>query len=284
MTHVATPASASLRDAQQRMAELPQTLKQVAEYLLEYPEFAITASAREIAKATGTSDASVVRTAHALGFDGLKPLRRALTESLSFESDPAQIMKRKVSRSRHSDVLHNMVSDTHTSLQNLVTDEFSESWTSAIQLLLECRSVLAYGVKPVGFVAEYLAFMLARIGVPAQASTQTGISLADQLISVDVDVAVVFAPQRVFSEISTLIDRVKADGARVILVTERQQHPLRSTVDVLLRTPRTVLGSAVGEITIPAMIAQALATALAAAEPDRAQSALEAIAAIRKQI
>src|SRR4029077_13660532 len=50
----------------------------VAQYLLQQGPRAATMSAREIAAAVGTSDATVVRTARSLGYDSLRQLRDAL--------------------------------------------------------------------------------------------------------------------------------------------------------------------------------------------------------------
>ena len=54
--------------------------RRVAEYLIEAGSKAAPMSAREIAAAVGTSDATVVRTAKSLGYASLRELRRALAD------------------------------------------------------------------------------------------------------------------------------------------------------------------------------------------------------------
>jgi DNA-binding MurR/RpiR family transcriptional regulator len=61
-----------------RFDSLTATERRVARYLADHPQEAAFASAEELGRATGTSDASVVRTAKALGFDGLPGLKRSL--------------------------------------------------------------------------------------------------------------------------------------------------------------------------------------------------------------
>ncbi|MCB8829892.1 MurR/RpiR family transcriptional regulator, partial [Escherichia coli] len=47
-------------------------------------------SAMELARTLGTSDATVIRTAKALGFDGLDALRRAIADDLKTQDNPAE--------------------------------------------------------------------------------------------------------------------------------------------------------------------------------------------------
>src|SRR6476660_3356354 len=54
------------------------TERRVAEFLIEAGSKAAPMSAREIATAVGTSDATVVRAAKSLGFPSLRELRRSL--------------------------------------------------------------------------------------------------------------------------------------------------------------------------------------------------------------
>src|SRR5262245_56872825 len=70
---------------QDRVAALGPTLspvgQRIAEYLLTAGPEVVLLSAAELASALGNSDASVVRTAKALGYDGLAELRHHLSAS-----------------------------------------------------------------------------------------------------------------------------------------------------------------------------------------------------------
>ena len=55
----------------------------VAEYLAEDPFSALYCTASELADRTGTSDATVVRTARALGYSGLPDLKRRASIELT---------------------------------------------------------------------------------------------------------------------------------------------------------------------------------------------------------
>src|SRR5262245_31626923 len=63
----------------------------VAEFLLRQGPRAAAMSAREIATAVGTSDATVVRTAKSLGYASLRELRHALTDRTEIMDLPSRL-------------------------------------------------------------------------------------------------------------------------------------------------------------------------------------------------
>ena len=64
----------------------------VAQFFLNNREDVLVSSAAAIARQTGTSDATVVRTAKALGFQGLEDMRRALAQEIRQGISPAARM------------------------------------------------------------------------------------------------------------------------------------------------------------------------------------------------
>lgn len=79
---------------QRRRDRLSPTFQRVAGYIDRNRLTVLTSSAIEIARAVGTSDATVVRAVQALGFSGLQELRRELAASLGQRTSPAENLKR----------------------------------------------------------------------------------------------------------------------------------------------------------------------------------------------
>jgi DNA-binding MurR/RpiR family transcriptional regulator len=77
------------RDRSLSRAEL-----RVAKFIDQNRATALACSAAQLAAEVGISDATVVRTAQALGFDGLSELRQALATTLEQRSSPADNMRR----------------------------------------------------------------------------------------------------------------------------------------------------------------------------------------------
>jgi DNA-binding MurR/RpiR family transcriptional regulator len=65
-----------------RVSALSPTAARVARFIDQHRATAIASSAAKLAARTGTSDATVVRTVQALGFEGLPELKEALVAGL----------------------------------------------------------------------------------------------------------------------------------------------------------------------------------------------------------
>ena len=65
-----------------RLAGMSRAERRVAEYLRTHQQDAVFASADEIGVASGTSDATVVRTAKALGYSGLTELKQLVGQEM----------------------------------------------------------------------------------------------------------------------------------------------------------------------------------------------------------
>jgi len=74
----------------------PAALK-VVRYLERNPGLAVTASAAELARELGLSDATIIRSVQALGFEGMDELRRTLVAGLEGAS-PAGGCRRPCAR------------------------------------------------------------------------------------------------------------------------------------------------------------------------------------------
>ncbi|MEQ3549354.1 MurR/RpiR family transcriptional regulator [Pseudonocardia nematodicida] len=269
----------------ERAPGLPQALGHVAAYCLRHPDTVSTSSAAELGAATGTSDATVVRTARALGYRGVKEMRRAAAALISSRSDPGAVMARRIEQvSAGSSPFDRVVRDTVRGVESLGEFIAADEWEAAVDVLAAADRILVYGLPPVGFVAEHLALMLGRIGRSAVAGSATGVALADRLLSTGpVGAAVVFAPVRQFPEVTTVVRYLRDQQVPCVLVTEALDMPIAAEADHVLVTPRTSLDTA-GESTLPLVVAQALLMSLAARDRAGSGAAMDRLHALRDRI
>jgi len=263
---------------------LPAALQSVAQFIAQHPDVASASSAAELGVVTGTSDATVVRTAKALGYAGVKDMRRAAAEVLATRANPGAVLANRIERMHESVPLAQLYSDTVASLGAVVEQLPQDHWAAVVERVGASSGVLCYGLPPVGFIAEYLGLMLNRIGVPARAETTTGPYLADRLLSLpEIDTVVVFAPVRPFRELGAVFRRADELEARKVLITEAIGMPLSAQADHVLVTPATSLNTA-GEVTVPLFLAHALVLSVAATREERSVETMHRLDAIRRTI
>jgi DNA-binding MurR/RpiR family transcriptional regulator len=261
--------------------ELPGVLGQVATFFALHPDRVAGLPVQDIAAAIGTSDASVIRTAKALGYSGMKAARQAAVELVNQRANPGAILQRRMNSTTDGSHLRQVASDTAHAVEQFTRQIDEIDWDGVVTAVADADRVFCYGLSPTGYVADYLAFILARIGVDARSSRVTGVLLADELAQLRAGTTViVFAPVRQFDEVAATVRTAKAVGAAVVLITEAIGMPVRNEVDYVVTTSPTSLTSA-SDAGIPLLVAQALMTAVAARHASRALASMDRLNQLR---
>jgi DNA-binding MurR/RpiR family transcriptional regulator len=269
-----------------RIGSLTATEAKIAEYLAAHPQEAAFSSAEELGKATGTSDASVVRTAKALGFDGLPGLKRSLRGHLQTLLTPANRLSNSLERMTDGPeaMLGATLQDHIERLQAAERTLDPAEFRRAVELLGTANEIVVCGLAGLDGVSEYIATHLTRIGHRARTASDTGYRLADRLLLLGPDdVAIVTAHNRLQRETRVILDSCRETGASVILLTDSLGEALRDTVDVVLSAPMGRPGQFSGQATVLILL-EALTIAVAASDRDRALAVTDRMNRLREEL
>jgi len=196
--------------------------QRVIDHLLGDRESAIMASASKIGAASGTSDATVIRTARHLGFSGLDGLRRALALDLRRDLSLAERLDNSLDEvaTTSGAALGQMIKVLRGSLEKLETKRVAQAFEEALPIFCKPGRKLIFGIGPSGFIAGYFAEQLCRLGVEALALRNTGLQFADDLQKLRTgDTIVALAYGRAYPEITAIFDRAVALNLPSILIT-----------------------------------------------------------------
>jgi DNA-binding MurR/RpiR family transcriptional regulator len=264
----------------ERLADLTPAERRVAQHLVDAGPSVLTRSAAEIAGAVGTSDATVIRTAQALGYQGLPELRRALVAEVT--GPPLdQRLRQTLAASPPEQLLGASVSRHLEDVDVLVHANAPETFERAVGVLASSARVVWRGVGPSAFVAGYGHLLCERIGHPSATLEHTGTSFADELLTLRADDAVVLlAYGRMQAHVSVLVEHAAAIGCPVVLVTDHLDRALVGAVSHVLQCGR---GAArlFSSHAATLLLVEALVLAIAAANPGRAEHSLNRLNALR---
>ncbi len=213
----------------------------IARYLASHREEALVASAAELAARLNTSDASVVRTAKALGFSGLDALRRSLAEELRVDLGPAGRVARTLEEVRGdaADVFEATLDLHLESLVALRKSVSSSQFQDAVDRIGRADRIAIFGIGPSSAMSRYFAIQIARFGLDSFAITDTGLLLADGLLRLRKrDLLVVMAYSRIYPELRALFDRADRLKLPVILITDTLAGKAGKHCDLVLQIPR----------------------------------------------
>jgi len=257
--------------------------RRVADYIVRVGPRAAPMSAQEIARAAGTSDATVIRTAKTLGYASLRELRQALAEDE--ETDLSARLQATIgdSPSAH-DLLVNVMDRHLEALNTLLRRVPATEFDVAVSILADAAHIWWCGTGPSAHLASYAAFLCRRLGASSGTFTHSGTDHADELLSLRADHAiVVLAYGRVHPYVRVLLERAADIGARVVLITDVLGRRLTSSVAVQLNAGRGApsLFATHGPTIV---LLEALVLAIAASHPDRSDTALATLNDLRQSL
>ena len=260
--------------------------RRVARFIDENRQIVLASSAAALGERIGTSDATVVRTIQALGFAGLGDLKRAILNSASRASTPADDMRRTLRDLEKStgQALDSVLQAHCEGIDVLRSEECRAQIAAGVRVLDAASRIVVFGIGPSAALATYVSVLLGRCGRCSRTLNATGSMLADQLLDVKPgDSLLILAYGRVYKEVTAVFAEAKSSGLATVLVTEAPDTPLARMADVVVAIPRGRPGQvALHGATLVGL--EAMVLSLAAARPDDALTSLDRLDHLRRAI
>lgn len=269
-----------------RARSLSPAAARVAKFIDHNRATALASSAAELAARVGTSDATVVRTAQALGFSGLSDLRQSLAASFEGRATPADDMRRTLADiGEGAERAIELVLETHyQAIEQLRSSATRAKINAAVTTLHRAERIIVFGIGPSAPLARYVTILLARNGRRARALDAAGISLADQLLDLrEGDALLILAYGRSYREVVATFAEARKLHLPIVLVTDTLERKLAQRADVIIpakrgSTDRMALHGAT------LVVLEALVLGLAASDQARALTALNRLNDLREAV
>lgn len=220
---------------------LSPACRKVAAYIEANRVDVVTSSALDLARATGTSDATVVRAVQALGFDGLHDLRKALGASLGGRNAPADNMTRTwadVGESAEA-AMENVLASIGSTLDTLREEPARAAMLGALKILHVAQRIVVFGVGPTAHIAAYFAARLRRKGRVPLVIDRTGSSLADQLLELRRgDALLMLAYGKTYQEAEAVVLEARRLQLPIVLITDTPDEKPGRSANQVLAVPR----------------------------------------------
>lgn len=251
------------------------------------PERLLYLSAAELGQASKTSNATVVRTLQSLGYAGLADLKDQVASPFQHPNRREERLRSRI-ESTGGDPKHvwdRVITEAIERIEFLNEHMSMDAYKEAVRLMLDAREVVTYGFGANYVAAEHLTLKLRRFGLRSRCIQTAGFRLADDLIGIGPDdVVIVIAPGRLVIDAEIVIDRARAVGAGIILLSEQLiAERLAGDVTVAIHVPNTVTGIT-AEVLTTIVTTDALAQAVAAADTDRTMESAHTLESLRQQL
>lgn len=241
----------------------------------------------EIAAATQTSDATVVRAIQALGFAGLRELKQTMERWFGPSITSSEKMLSTVN-ALSCDVNSSIdfVLEGHQRACEVLSRPTNRAAVAqAVALLSEARQVAIFGIGASGILAEYTGRLFSRIGLPSSVLNRTGFSLAEQLIGLQRgDVMIMMGQKSPHREGMTALREARRLGIPTILLTQAVDSRFSQEAQVVIDVPR---GGDNGRVPLHGTVLvclEMLVLSVATATPQRTMKSMKRINELHKAI
>ena len=206
----------------------------IADYLVTSSFRAIRNSTEEIANASGTSQASIIRFCQKLGYTGIKELKIDLAQEVG-NLPPAAVVSTDLPGDE-SDFVAGMLRQSISGLQRSVVSLDRKMLIDAVHRIAGARIVDIYGAGESYVVAKDLQIKLRRLGVIANLDPNPHLQAISASALKAVDVAIGISFSGCTQDTVDALAIAAENGATTIAITNFADFPLSEHADIVLET------------------------------------------------
>ncbi|GAB2466032.1 MurR/RpiR family transcriptional regulator [Streptosporangium sandarakinum] len=216
------------------LPSLTPAAQAIARLILDDPGMVARSTITEFSAVSGTSEATIVRTARALGFAGYSQLRFALAAAVARE-EPERLVPGDLGPDDPlTDVIAKVARAESEALADTSAQLNPDRLGAVIEAVAAARRVDVYGVGASGLVAVDMEQKLMRIGLSGHAFTDSHLALTSAALLRAQDVAVGVSTSGETPDVLAPMRVARKAGAATVAITNNPRSSLAELADHVL--------------------------------------------------
>ena len=252
--------------------------KQIASYILGHYDQAAFMTAAKMGEALSISESTVVRFAAAIGYEGYPEMQAALAAWVKTKLNAVQKVGAAYRGSSQSEVLTSVLSSDMEKIQDTIDNLDPAAFDTAVDIILEARTVYIAGIRSCAPLAEFLSFYLNMIRGNIVLLKTTSLSeVFEQMLRIgDKDAIIGISFPRYSMRTLKAMEFANDRNAKVITITDSVHSPMNlySSCNLLARSDMV---SIVDSLVAPLSVINALVVALCLKRPEAVKASLESL-------
>lgn len=249
--------------------------KKIADFIIEHKEAVVDMTVAELAKASGTSDATVSRFCRRCGFKGFHQLKMSLAREVVEEKNQAIQVSNDILRQDISQSLQNILANKVAELTQTLSMIDPDNLEKILRLIERARMVQVVAVGNTTPVAMDFSFKLNQLGIPAVSGTIWESQVAYTFNLTKEDVIVIISNSGTSRRLVTLAKGAVENGCKVITITNNPDSPVAKVSDYCIVTAtreKLLLGEFCFSRVSATVVVEMLYLFLAVSRPDAQDS------------
>lgn len=204
-----------------------QTLQRLGQFVLEQPQRVLYLTITELARESGTSEASVTRLCRGVGCRGYTEFKMAL----ALETQQEQASQPQASA---TSAFSTLIEESVAALRDTGALVSQQALLQSAELLEKARQIQIYGVAASAIIGEYLAYRLLRMGISAQQFSDMHRAAMNATSLKPGDVVIAISSSGSTKDLLHAVQLGKEHGANIIVLSNTSRSPLATLADQLL--------------------------------------------------
>ncbi len=212
------------------LPSLTPAAQAIARIVLDDPGLVVRSTITEFSAVSGTSEATIVRTARALGFAGYSQMRFALAAAVAKE--PERLVPGDIGPDDPlTDVIAKVARGESEALADTAAQLDPDRLDAVVAAIARARRVDVYGVAASGLVATDMSQKLLRIGLSSHPFSDAHLALTSAALLCDQDVVVAISCTGETPDVLVPARTAKDAGAMLVAITNNPRSSLADLAD-----------------------------------------------------
>ena len=250
--------------------------KAISAFIYDHYDQAVFMTAARLGETVGVSESTVVRYAMFIGYNGYPEFQRDLEDWVQNKINSVQKIGAKYGKSTQSEILTSVLQADIEKLQDTIQKLDPVAFETAVDIILEEKTVYVMGVRSCEPLAEFLNFYLNMIRGSVVLLKTTSISETfEQMIRIDgQDAMIGISFPRYSMRTLKAMEFANDRNAKVITVTDSVHSPMNlySSCNLLARSDMV---SIVDSLVAPLSVINALVVAMCLKRPEEVKRSLK---------
>ena len=250
--------------------------KAISAFIYDHYDQAVFMTAARLGETVGVSESTVVRYAMFIGYNGYPEFQRDLEDWVQNKINSVQKIGAKYCKSTQSEILTSVLQADIEKLQDTIQKLDPVAFETAVDIILEAKTVYVMGVRSCEPLAEFLNFYLNMIRGSVVLLKTTSISETfEQMIRIDgQDAMIGISFPRYSMRTLKAMEFANDRNAKVITVTDSVHSPMNlySSCNLLARSDMV---SIVDSLVAPLSVINALVVAMCLKRPEEVKRSLK---------
>lgn len=259
----------------EKMDQMSRSQQKIAQYLINHPDSAPFLTASKLAQLAGVGEATVVRFAVFLGYQGYPDMQRHMQEALKRQWTTVERlnMTSKANRDQEQSVVDEVLKGDIINLQLTLQQVDKGEFDRAVKAIIEAENIYIIAYRSAAGLGAFLEFYLDLVLQNTELIRQAD-GISEHLLGItEGDLVIGMGFARYTKRTVEVLKYAKEKGAKTMCLTDHILSPLMPLADIRL-TAASDINSFINSFAAPLSIINALITAVTRIEKAKVEKRL----------